>query len=218
MAVHGGILTTTSRRHRIAFLIYGIVGLMLIGAQGIYLYKDSHGQEQARKRLEDAIGNLQQQTQALMNALRLQVTLDDLKHLETVVTNGFGQIAHGKPTAPAKAQPSVPVPQAIRIIQRRAASTNANAPFGLQVVMQTDVTIQPVAFRVECDGEITDASVFIVGEPMYFVKATQISADRKSFLFSFHSPAFTPNGSLVVSLQAKSDIRVTKVVQIPPLV
>jgi hypothetical protein len=105
----------------------------------------------------------------------------------------------------------------VRIIQRRAASDDPDAPFGLQVVIQTDVMMQPVAFRVECDHEIKDGKAFIVGEGAYTMFATALSEDKKAFLFSFHSPPLTPDASLVVSLQSKYDVRVTKVGKIQPL-
>ena len=102
-------------------------------------------------------------------------------------------------------------------MQRRAASDDPNAPYGLQVVMQTDVTMQPVAFKVDFDHEITQAKAFIVGEGAYMSVATAYSSDHKSFMFSWKDPPFTPSSSLIVSLQSKYDVRITKVEKIQPL-
>jgi hypothetical protein len=77
--------------------------------------------------------------------------------------------------------------------------------------------MQPVAFRVECDHEITSAKAFIVGEGAYLSVGTACSADRKSFMFSWKYPSFTPSSSLIVNLLSKYDVRVVKVEKIQPL-
>jgi hypothetical protein len=222
MAVHGGVLTSSDPRHRKAFIAYGIVGVLLIFVQGYYLHRDDKEKTAVVDRLQKAVDNLRDQTFALANALRLQVTLDDLHHLEGVITGRLDKLdACCRATKPTVKPPQQTLPPAvvehIRILQRRAASDDPDAQFGLQVVMQTDVVMQPVAFRVECDQEIKNGKAFIVGEGAYTMFATGWSPDHKAFLFSFHSPALTPDSSLVVSLQSKYDIRVTKVEKIQPL-
>ncbi len=181
--------------------------------------------EMATRELQETVRNLQSQTFTLMNALRLQITLDDFRHLEGQMADRFDRLEmaiKGAKIPPQSSQQqtrSLPpaVVEHVRIVQRRAASDNPNTPYGLQVVMQTDVAIQPVAFRIECDREISDGNVFIVGQGAYTSFATGFTEDKKAFLFSFRTPAFTPDSSLVVSLRSKYDIRVTKVEKIQPL-
>jgi len=218
-------LTSNDPRHRRWFMFYGVVGFLLVCAQGYYLHQDDKDKSGTIDSLKGAVKNLQEQTAALMNAIRLQATLDDFRHLEGVIVNGFAHleaVIQGKkqPFRPPEQTQSLPpaVVEHVRIIQRRAASDKSDAPFGLQVIMQTDVPIQPVAFRVEFDHEISDGEAFIVGEGAYTSMTTGFSNDRKAFLFSFHTPAFTPNSSLVVSVQSKFDVRVTKVEKIQPLI
>ena len=228
MAVHGGVLTSNEPRHRRAFVVYGFLGLILVGAQTYFLYRDDTSKSHAESSLRDAVGNLQEQTHTLMNAIQLQATLNDFKHLESVINAGLLHLEDMSKRGKASPRPTPTVPEVsslgpavvgnVRIVQRRAASSDTNASFGLQVVMQTTSLIQPVGFRLDFDQEISDgASVFIVGEGIYMMKATQISLDRKSFSFSFHSPAFTPNSSLVVSVQSKFDVRLVKATQIQPM-
>lgn len=228
LAVYGGYLTSSNPVHRKWFVGLGVIGALLAVLQGYYLHKDDSEKSSAFAALQTSVKNLQDQTVALGNALKLQATIDDFKHLETAISDGFSRIASN--SVAKKPSPSVPpvstqalgpaVVEHVRLVQRRAASSNPDAPFGLQAVLQTDVTIQPVAFKVNCDSEITDmngARAFIVGEGAYGAYATAFSQDKKSFLFSFHTPAFTPNSSLVVSLQSKYDIHVVSVEKVEPL-
>jgi len=225
MAVYGGYLTSNDPRHQKWFIRLGILGALLVCAQGYYLHRDDEEKSKTMADLQASVKNLQSQTVSLMNAIQLQATLGDFKHLESVIGDGFTnleevmrgakrpQISPSPPTKPL--EPAVV--EHIRIVQRRAASSDPNAPYGLQVVMQTDVTIQPVAFEVQFDQEVSDANVFIVGEGVYTMKGTEISNDRRVFRFSFHSPAFTPNSSLVVAVQSKYDVRVVKIAKIQPI-
>ncbi len=218
-------MTSTDPRHQKWFIRLGIAGVVFIFAQGYYLYRDDREKSKTTEDLRAAVKNLQDQTGVLMNAIRLQATLDDFRHLEGVISDGFSRLENvikGQKHSPSSQQRQSQLPPAVvehvRIVQRRAASSDPNAKYGLQVVMQTDVTMQPVAFRIECDQEITDGKAFIVGEGAYTMYATGFSADHKAFLFSFHTPPFTPDSSLVVALQSKYDIRVTKIEKIQPLI
>jgi hypothetical protein len=226
MTVNGGILTSPDR-HRKWFIIYGVVGLILVISQGIFQYREDKKHSGNTDKLVNIITNLRDQVFALNNALRLQVSVDDIHRLETAITTGFGRLESvvregrpsGKPVQQAAPPQSLPpaVVEHVRIVQRRAASDDPNAPYGLQVVMQTDVTMQPVAFKVECDHEITQAKAFIVGEGLYMSVGTAYSSDRRAFMFSWKYPPFTPSSSLIVNLLSKDDIRVTKVEKIQPL-
>ena len=105
----------------------------------------------------------------------------------------------------------------IRITQRRVPSQHPNLR-ELELVMRSEVTIQPVAFRVECDHEISGGKrPVIVGQTTYRNYATKMSSDRKALMFSFESPALTPDQRLVFSLISADDIRVTNVERIQPL-
>jgi hypothetical protein len=225
LAVYGGVLTSDKPLHRKAFVGLGIFGVLLAIAQAYFLKVDDREKSKTATDLRDSIKNLQDQASSLMNAIQLQATLGDFKHLESLIGEDFAHLEQSvKGTKHAQIPPPEKTPQLpaaivehVRIVQRRAASNDSAAPYGLQVVMQTDVTIQPVAFRVEFDQEIVAANVFIVGEGAYIMKATAFSSDHKSFMFSFHSPAFTPNSSLVVGVDSKYDVRVVKVEKIQPI-
>ncbi|HEV2419594.1 MAG TPA: hypothetical protein VGX94_17500 [Terriglobia bacterium] len=224
LAVYGGVVTTSNPRHRKWFIGLGVLGLVLVCAQGYYLHRDDQENYRKFKDLSDSVRNLQNQTNILMNAIRLQATLDDFKHLEGTIVSGFAHleavVKGQKPPSPKPTETKPlppPIVEHVRWMERRAASTDPSAPYGLQVVLQTDVVIQPVAFEVDFDHEVSNGQAFIVGEGAYTSVGTAYSSDHRSFLFSFHSPAFTPNSSLVVSVQSKYDVRVVKIEKIQPL-
>jgi len=216
------MLASNSPKNRHWFILYGVVGILLLVAQFYYLRKDDREKFEQTKDLKTEIGNLKEQTTTLLNAVRLQATIEDFRHLETVIGNGFAHlesvIREKKVVPQITTQPTEPaVVENIRIVQHRAASDDQNAPYGLQVLMQTNIVVQPVAFSISCDRAITEAKVFIVGEGVYTMFAKKFSDDRKTFMFSFHSPPFRPESSLVVALQSKEDLHVVRVDKIQPM-
>jgi hypothetical protein len=106
-------------------------------------------------------------------------------------------------------KPTVPHPNHTRYAQRNVRSSNANAPYELQVIIETDVPIQNAGFRIECDGPIIDGQFFVTGQPiMMNVRTTK---EDKAFVFSFGYPTFTPQSPIVVTLLSKTQIKVTKI-------
>lgn len=169
---------------------------------------------------------LKQQARQAYSASLISATKDDLKSLTEHLDDGFAKVIAaidalrtGKPSPPPIKKPQLPPPtvEHIRYTESRIASSNPAAPYGLQAIIQTDTTLQPVGFKVTCDGEITNGDFFVVGQPAMMAVATAFSPDKKTFLFSFKYPPVTPETPVVVKLQAKTDIRVTKIEQIPPL-
>lgn len=102
--------------------------------------------------------------------------------------------------------------QHVRASQRRTESNRSDAPFALQVILQTDISSQPpTAFMLECNGDIEDGSFFIAGQPAMMGVSLGVQADKRYFYLRFQYPAFTPESPLVVTLISKTDIRVTSV-------
>jgi hypothetical protein len=207
------------KKHKRAFLIYGILSFIFIVGQSVLLLRQERASDEKSGQLEGVVTNLRDQLTTLNNALKLQVTTDDIHRLEKSIQDGFKDIKdfcqQGRKSAPPTEPKTPTFPPAVvghvLVIQRRAASQNPSAPYSIQVVLQSDVTIQPVAFRVECDYPIADAKAFIVGQGTYMMFTRQFSPDRKAFSFSFNYPPLTPDASLVVSLTSSDDIRVVKV-------
>jgi hypothetical protein len=242
ISVHGGFLSTHDKTHRRVFIVYGVAALIMIAVQGWLIYS-----EQRQARIDQA--NLRDQITALVNATRLQATLDDIKGMHKAITEGFGRLESvlnpltrrpalteapkAQPQAEAKPEPktepkSEPKPEAkeplgpptvehVRLTQRRAPSDKAETPYGLQAILQSDTTIQPAAFRLVCDGEISEGRFFIAGQAVIMSMAQGLSRDRRAFEFSFRYPPFTPEAPIIVTLLSKSDIRITRVERIAPM-
>ncbi len=170
---------------------------------------------------------LKEQARQAYSVSLISATKDDIKSLTDHLDQGFENVIAainalktGKTSPPPiKKPPQLPPPivEHIRYTESRIASNDPNAPYGLQAIIQTDTAIQPVGFKISCDGEIAEGDFFVVGQSAMMGVAKGFSQDKKSFLFSFQYPQVKPETPVVVKLQARTDIRVTKIEQIPPL-
>ncbi len=173
---------------------------------------------------------LKDQIAQLSNTSLISATKDDVKNLGSNIDSGFDRVvdainslrvqAHQNPIpkTPVEKPPLGPsTVEHIRFTERRTNSTNSAAPYALQVIIQTDATIQPAGFKIECDGEISNGDFFVAGQPAMMSVASGLSNNKRSFLLSFKYPPLTPESPVVVTLQSSSDIHVTKVEHIPPL-
>ena len=78
-------------------------------------------------------------------------------------------------------------------------------PYGVQITIQTNATVQPVSLRLHFSNEITEGDVGFTGMgSILFYLTTRISG--KTFSFKFNGPAFTPSRALRVTVLAKSPV------------
>lgn len=114
----------------------------------------------------------------------------------------------------------VPIPtiENTRLIQKPTISDKAEYPYGLQVIIQSNVVIQPVGFGLECDGEIGDFSFFIAGQTAYMSVQKGIGggANRNVAIIKFGFPPLTPESPMVVTLFSKTQIKVVKAYKLNP--
>lgn len=187
MAAHGGFLTSASLTHRRIFAAYALIALVLVVTQGVLAHRGNAASSRDRAALVEQIKELRGQISTFLGVIRLQATLDDIRGIQSEIRSGFvrvesamkgagarsiamGPKAEPKAEPPAQPMPapspprelpSPPVVEHVRFTQRRAPSNKAEAPYGLQIIIQTDTVIQPAGFRIECDGEIFDWPVFL---------------------------------------------------------
>jgi len=107
--------------------------------------------------------------------------------------------------------PTQPVAH-VRFAERQVSSSTDAAPYGLQVIIQTDVPIQNAAFKIHCDGIIYNGRFFVAGQGA-MMNVYQKIINGTTFTFRFGFPAFTPDSPIVVTLLAKSKIRVKQIEQ-----
>jgi hypothetical protein len=187
--------------------------LFLLGVSGIV------SNRQQRKQDRDDRLILVGQIRLLIAASTVQATSDDIKKLDTDISEGFSRLEaaiRGKAINPITRQnPLGPaLPANIKIIQKRAPSTDPNAIFGLQIILQTDTMIKPTGFRLYFDGPIEHAGFFLAGQSVYTDVDEVTSGDKKWYAFGFKSPEFSPTSPIVITVASKANVRVIRVEQV----
>jgi hypothetical protein len=169
--------------------------------------------------------DLTNQMTALVNATKIQATTDDIKKLgtdiQTGMQTGFDRIVaavSGKkivttPTIPTPT-PTMPTIENARLVQRSTPSDDPQLPYGLQVIIQSNIVIQPIAFAFECDGKVGKINFFIAGQTAYMGIQTSINNNIATLRINY--PPLTPESPLVVTLLSKSQIRVVKAYKLTP--
>ncbi len=112
----------------------------------------------------------------------------------------------------------MPVPNlaSIRIAsQKQIHSIDSNLPYGLEVILQTDTDIEPMAFAVEFSGEIGKGDAGFTSGGSYMQTKYGIAQGHPNvFIFEWKSPAFTPDTPIKVSVFSKSYIKAIKFYEI----
>jgi len=104
------------------------------------------------------------------------------------------------------------VTEGLRVTQRRVPSPSDEAPFALEVTVQSNAPVQPLGLLITCDGRISEGTFHVVGQAILTMVRTAIVGDAENeFYLGFASPPLTPQTPLVVMLTSKSPMRVTKI-------
>jgi len=112
--------------------------------------------------------------------------------------------------------PAPAIVEHIRYTSRRAPSDKQELPFALQVIIQTDTSITPVALAIECDGEIGDVRFFVAGGGVYMNTYSGVPGPRNDVaVVRFSFPTLTPEAPLVITLLSKTDIKVKQIARLP---
>lgn len=115
------------------------------------------------------------------------------------------------PTSPpATGLQEPPLVTSVRIVhERRIEAEEPELPYGLEVTLQTDRLVEPVAFAFHCSGPIGKARGFFQGYNTYQMSVQRVAgAELDWFVVEWQSPAFTPANNIIVTFFSKTDIRV----------
>jgi hypothetical protein len=161
-----------------------------------------------------------QQTNQLLTFAQSQATKDDLKQLGIDILNGLSKVESAIRGKPPKAilPPALPPPtvEHTRFTTRRAPSSDPAAPYGLQVIIQSDITISPVDFGIECTGEVSSVTSFLTGQGVYMSVYNGAAPNNKNVaVVRFTFPPMEPSTPLVVTILSKEDIRVKQIIRYP---
>lgn len=166
---------------------------------------------------------LRSQNRQMAAALQVQATTNDIQGVRQELRDGFRRLESAvyalsqqsstttTPTSSTSTSTTVPgaVFRHLRFTERRVPSDDSALPYGLQVVVQTDVATQPTALTLRFDGPIGHGDFFVTGQPVRMNVETGIGPDGKSFGLSFGFPAWTPETPVVVTVRSKEPVRVT---------
>lgn len=224
------VLKSLEKYKKIRFIIFCLIIIVGIGAvisSQIQRNKDTVARKEDQQTIKDlnkSIDTLKSQIQTFVNAIKTFVTVEDIKQInsqmQTGMQSGFDRVVaaiKGKPVMPSAPIPTpapVPTIENTRLIQRPTTSDRTEFPYALQVIIQSNVTLQSVALGLECDGIIGDFTWFIAGQMAYMSVMKGISGNVAELRFSY--PPLTPESALVITVYSKSQIRVVKAYKLHP--
>lgn len=204
---------------------FAAIVLVLIGFLGFFSDRIQRGQEKAalaqeRQNAAKDRTNLLQQNAQLIQFGQTQATREDMKKLDTDLVGGFGRLEAAIKGLPAPPRPTQPAPpptvERTHFTWRRAPSNNPSLPYGLQIIIQSDVVIDPVSFAIECTGPVGQVSSFISGQGAYMnVYNGPAEGHPNVAIVHFTFPPLKPETPLVVTILSKDDIRVKAIEKMP---
>jgi hypothetical protein len=188
-----------------------VVGLGAVVSNSSQKSADKESAEKERAELTAQIS-------MLIASAQIQATGADLKKLGDRLVSAIQK--QPKPTsgplskpAPPEEKPT-PAPPTIEnttLVQRAAPSGDPKLPYGLQVIIQSNVVLDNVNFALECDGEIGNVEFFVAGQGIYMSKRIGIGGpNNNTATVAFAFPPLRPETPLVITLLSKAQIRVVK--------
>lgn len=128
---------------------------------------------------------------------------DEIKNLKGKPKEGR---ANNGTHSPQK--PSSNVTYARIVSQKQLFSTNPGLPYALEVIIQTDKTIEPVAFLVKFDGPIGKGNTSISGDGAYIPITQGVRGEKATnFYFEWLSPPLTPDKIVTIDILSKTYVR-----------
>ena len=218
-------VTLLKRRHKIGLVVLFLI-LCAQAIRGVILQNANTSLQEAHaQETKQAAETHRRELAAITDELKkVNLQLEGLRQLRSAPARPPAPAAPHPPELPAKegtaVESHVPVDRSspvlaqqqanVRITTRPGVSTIKGAPYALEVVLQTDVTIPNPAFAIKTDGEIFDGTVTAGGGPMIIMMNLRwsISSDRKAFFFSYGYPALSPEAPATIRLYSVSPIKV----------
>jgi hypothetical protein len=116
------------------------------------------------------------------------------------------------PPVPPSPQPNF---ASIRIASDKpVVSTDQTFPYAVELILQTDTPISPVAFTVTCTGEVGKGRAGSTVNPFSMMgRDGHWNGDLNTFGFEWQTPAFTPEDPIRIMIWSRLYISCTKVVK-----
>lgn len=188
----------------------------------IWGYLDNRSADQELRQQIKTLVSGQLASTGDMDRLRTDVAgmRDDVSHLRDDWRAGVDRIVNAimEPTSiPPVASTSTTtttilepaIARHVHYAQRRVPSDIPAAPYGTQVILQTDVATQPTRVQITLDGPISEQSrFFVAGHPATMNHLEGVSGDRRTFILGFDYPAWTPESPIVATIYSAGAVSV----------
>jgi hypothetical protein len=209
-----------------AAAVFVILGILAFTSDLVQKAQDkaeiTHERADSKKEREDSQKDrqtLMSQNSQLIAFGQSQITKDDLTKTEGNLLKGISGVNTAVKDRPAPVPEIQPLPpptvEHTRFTYRRAASTDPEYPFGLQIIISSDVKIDPVGFAIECTGEVGKVSFFVTGQGAYMMTYAGPAPNNPNVaIVKFAFPALQPETPLVVTIFSKTDIRVKQLAKL----
>ena len=221
------IVGSRTKKHwawRISVVAFGMGLSTLVYYQQHLSRKASAEEKQTyeadRRKDREAIEKLTSQVTELLKGYS-QPNLEEFSKLHQEIAQGFRDLHSALQSVIPNIPKPVPreagiekppiVPEHIRFVTKRIPSPNNSLPYGMQIVLQTDAAMEPTGFAIQCTDEIGDAHFFLAGQTVLIQVLEGFADERKTFLFQFSLPPFSPDSPIVVTLLSKTALSVRAV-------
>jgi hypothetical protein len=118
-----------------------------------------------------------------------------------------------------KAVHAPPISGRLRVIQNRIGSTKPNLPYGLEVIIQTDIFIEPVALQITCSDRIGSMDYNFAYRPgVTYVDSAGQTFNKEHYrqvVIHRKSPGFLPTEPITVRLYSQQPLKVIEIEEIP---
>jgi len=112
---------------------------------------------------------------------------------------------------------AVPAPILANIIvsEKQIVSVDRQFSYGLEIILQTDKSIEPVAFIIEFSEEIGKGSAEFVSSSLYVKSNRGIIENNNMLHFKWESPAFTPDRPIKITVFSKNYVKMVGYQMVP---
>jgi hypothetical protein len=198
------------------FFVVGVLGVICVIMAGISADRQQDAQQQKLDKIdknqetvandvskirEKILGERGPITQVPATS-SAQLPLSQSDHHPSVKVNG--QPVGGKPAATA-------TKEEVRIVEMRPIKSRyEDAPNGLEILLQTNVPLQPIYLNIKCSEPVQHVEVFPTEDFTGFFKYCAGIVPNKPNVaaISLADPAFVPEHAMIVRVYSKTENRV----------
>jgi hypothetical protein len=196
-----------------AFIVAGVLGVFFVWRAGISADRQQDALQRKLDKIEPVANDVSKIKEMMLLGKQGHVTRvaatssaqlppSQSDHHPSVKVNG--QPVGGKPLATA-------TKEEVRIVEMRPIKSRyEDAPNGLEILLQTNVPLQPIYLNVKCSEPVQHVEVFPTEDFTGFFKygAGIVPNEPNVAAISLADPAFVPEHAMIVRVYSKTENRV----------